>query len=52
MTECPYAPSVTDSAYGHQTRTEEAPELLKVHLNLDQRVTNALSKTKIPVRRA
>ncbi len=28
------------------------PELLKVHLNLDQQVTNALSKTKVPVRPA
>ena len=28
------------------------PELLKVHLNLDQEVTNALSKTKVPVRPA
>ena len=26
------------------------PELLKVHLNLDQQVANALTKTKIPVR--
>ena len=28
------------------------PELLKVHLNLDQQVTNALSKTKVPIRPA
>jgi oxalate decarboxylase len=28
------------------------PELLKVHLNLDQQVTNALSKTKVAVRPA
>ena len=28
------------------------PELLKVHLNLDQQVTNALNKTKVPVRPA
>ena len=28
------------------------PELLKVHLNLDQQVTNALSKAKVPVRPA
>jgi oxalate decarboxylase len=28
------------------------PELLKVSLNLDQQVTNALKKTKIPIRPA
>jgi oxalate decarboxylase len=28
------------------------PELLKVHLDLDQQVTNALSKTKAPIRPA
>jgi oxalate decarboxylase len=28
------------------------PELLKVHLNLDEQVTKALSKTKVPVRPA
>jgi hypothetical protein len=28
------------------------PELLKVHLNLDQQVTNAMRKAKIPIRPA